>query len=246
MLGLRFLQVSLLLPLYRQTKASPRGIPVRFEEVPPLKKPRRKASTEEWAAYRLAARQQNLSTHAVQMICGLRACLDAAGAHRKKLLVVGDNSFCNRTLFRAVFERTEIIARARRDIQLCRRAAAGSRCFYDAAKFTPEQVRQDEQLPWSEVKIFYAGQWRKIRYKQVPNVLWQSGAKQRLLRLFVIAPIPYYLPRRKRNHYRDPAFLLPPTSKVRLVSCCNPISTVGRLKLIIARRKTPSVSARRN
>ena len=208
MLGLRFLQVSLLIPLYRQTKASPRGIPVRFEEVPPLKKPRRKASGEEWAAFRLAARQHNLSTRSAEVIRGLRACMDEAGASHKKLLVVGDNSFCNRTLFGTVWERTEIIARARRDIKLCHRAAAGSRCFYDAVKFTPEQVRQDEHIAWNKARIFYGGQWRKIRYKQATGVLWQSGARQRLLRLFVIAPIPYYLPSRKRNHYREPAFLL--------------------------------------
>jgi hypothetical protein len=208
MLGLRFLQLSLLIPLYRQTKASPRAIPVRFEEVPPLKKPRRKASVEEWEAFRVAARQQNLSTRSVEVVRGLRASLDEAGANSKKMLVVGDNSFCNRTLFRAIWDRTEVIARARRDIKLCRPAAAGSRCVYDAVKFTPEQVRQNDQIPWAKVRIFYGGQWRKIRYKQVTDVLWQSGAKQRRLRLFVIAPIPYYLPSRKGNHYRDPAFLL--------------------------------------
>ena len=208
MLGLRFLQLSLLVPLYRYAKASPRGIPVRFEEAPPLKKPRRKASEEEWAAFRLATRKQNLSTRSVEVIRAFRAGLDEAGAKHKKLLAVGDNSFCNRTLFGTDWDRTEIIARARRDIKLCRRASAGSRCFYDDVKFTPEQVRQEERISWNKVRIFYAGQWRKIHYKEVNEVLWQSGARQRLLRLFVIAPIPYYLASRKRNHYRDPAFLL--------------------------------------
>ena len=207
MLGLRFLQMSLLVPLYRQSKAAPRGIPVRFEEVPPVRKPRRKASDEEWAAFRLAAKQQNLSTRAVELIRHLRASVDEAGARHKKLLVVGDNSFCNRTLFRATLERSELIARARRDIRLCRPASAGSRCFYDAVKFTPEQIRQDEQIAWKKVRIFHGGQWRKIRYKELNGLLWQSGAGQRLLRLFVIAPIPY-VSGRGRNLYREPAFLL--------------------------------------
>lgn len=208
MLGLRFVQASLLVPLYRHTKASPRAFPIRFEEVPPLKKPHRKASSEEWAAFRQAARQQNLSTRSVDLIGGIRVSLDQAGADKQTLLVVADNSFCNRTFFKTVWDRTEIVARARRDIKLCRRAAAGSRSYYDAVKFTPEQVRQDEQIPWSTVPIFYGGQWREIRYKQLNEVLWQTGAGQRLLRLFVIAPIPYHVPGRKRNHYRDPAFLL--------------------------------------
>lgn len=208
MLGLRFLQLSLLVPLYKQGKFAPRALPIRFEEAPPLKKPRRKASPEEWAAYRLATRQQNLSTRSVEVIRGVRQSLDNAGGGHKILLIVGDNGFCNRTLFGATCDRTEIIARARRDLKLCFPAPAGSRHFYGVVKFTPEQVRQDERIAWNQVRIFYGNQWRQIRYKQIVNVLWQNGARQRLLRLFVIAPTPYYLPSRKRNHYRDPAFLL--------------------------------------
>jgi hypothetical protein len=208
MLGLRFLHVSLLVPLYRRSRAAARSLPVRFEESPPLKKPRRKASAEEWVAYRLATRTHNLSTRALEVIGDLRQAVDRAGATHRTLLVVGDNSFCNRTLFRRITDRIEIIARARRDIQLCRRAPAGARSVYDTGKFTPELVRQDERVVWKKVRIFYGGQWRKVRYKEVSGVLWQSGARQRPLRLFVIAPIPYYVPSRRRNHYRDPAFLL--------------------------------------
>jgi hypothetical protein len=208
MLGLRFLHASLLVPLYQQRQASPRALPVRFTEAPPLKKPRRKASDEEWTAFRLAAKKHNLSTAALQLMDGLRAALDVAGARQKKLLVVGDNSFCNRTLFGFTTHRVELIARARRDLKLCRPAPAGGRSLYDAVKFTPEQVRQDDRIAWQETSLFYAGQWRKIRYKEILGVLWQKGARQRPLRLFVIAPIPYYLPSRRRNHYRAPAFLL--------------------------------------
>lgn len=208
MLGLRFLQAALLVPLYRHAQASPRSLPIRFEEVPPLKKPRRKASQEEWAAFRMASRQHNLSTRSVEILRGVRASLDQAGAGGKPMLIVGDNSFCNRTLFTAAWERTEILARARRDIKLCHRAPAGSRAVYNPVKFTPEQVRQDQHTPWQKVRIFYAGHWRKMRYKEVSGVLWQSGALQRPLRLFVIAPIPYYLPSRQRNHSRGPAYLL--------------------------------------
>lgn len=213
MLGLRFLHVSLLIPLYRNSKTSPRAIPIRFEEAPPLKKPRRKASAEEWAAFRMAARQQNLSTRAMEVITGIRGAVDEAGARHKKLLVVGDNSFCNRTLFRAVTGRIELIARTRRDIRLCRPAPAGARSLYHAVKFTPEQVRHDQSIAWKKVRIFYGGQWRKIPYKEISGVLWQSGAQQRPLRLFVIAPLPYYVPGRGRNHYREPAFLLTTDSK---------------------------------
>ncbi len=101
MFGLRFLQVPLLVPLYRHAKASPRGLPVRFEEVPAVKHPRRNAGKEAWAAYRRIVRQQNLSQRAVALFRDLRHSLDQAGSAHKCLLVVGDNSFCNRTLFTA-------------------------------------------------------------------------------------------------------------------------------------------------
>lgn len=207
MWGVRFLQISLLLPLYRHAKVSPRGIPIRFAEAPPVKKPRRKASEEQWAEYRRASKQHNLSIQSLAMIGEVRAELDGLHVH-KTLLVVGDNSFCNRTLFTATCQRTEIIARARRDIKLCRRASDNSRCVYDARKFTPEEVLTDQTIPWKKVHVFYAGRWRNISFKEVSDVLWQRGAKQRLLRLFVIEALPYYLPSRKRNHRRDPAFLL--------------------------------------
>jgi hypothetical protein len=129
-----------LVPLYRKQKASARALPVRFEEVPALKHPRRKAPLEEWAAYRRAVKKNNLSTHAVRIITDLRACLDKAGQPWKHLLIVGDGSFCNRTLFRQAMDRTEIIARSRRDVKLCRRADSGTGRFYDIRKFTPEQV----------------------------------------------------------------------------------------------------------
>jgi hypothetical protein len=91
---------------------------------------------------------------------------------------------------------------------LCRKASGGKRLFYDPVKFTPEQIRQDESLVWRKTRIFHGGQWRKVRSKEVSDIYWQSGARQRPLRLFVVAPIPYQAPGRRRKYYRDPAYLL--------------------------------------
>ncbi len=164
MFGLRFLQILLLVPLYRQQKTAARALPVRFEEVPALNHPRRTAPTEEWAAYRQAVKKNNLSMQAVRIIAGLRVSLDEAGERSKHLLIVGDGSFCNRTLFRQAMDRTAIIARARCDVKLCRRATdSRSARFYDVAKFTPEQIRQDDSLLWRKARLFHGGQWRKVR-----------------------------------------------------------------------------------
>lgn len=208
MLGLRFLQASLLVPSHRRAPVSTRALPIRFQEVPTVKRPARRASDEEWKKYRAAAREHNLSTRFVEMIKELRSALDLAGALKKVLVIAGDGSFCNRTVFRALLDRTELIMRARKDAVLCSRAPAGSRRFYDTQKFTPEQVRQDDSILWQVAKLFYGGKRRKIRFKEVTNLYWQGGARQRPLRLLVIAPTPYKKRKSSRTYYRNPAYLL--------------------------------------
>lgn len=207
-LGLRFLQASLLVPLHRLANVSTRALPIRFEEVSRVQKPSRKAPPEAWQQYKEAVKQHNLSQRFVQMMDSLRQALDAAGGQEKILVLAGDGSFCNRTCFRAHPDRTELIARARKDAVLCFRAAEGNRRFYDTQKFTPEQVRQEDAKPWKETKVFYGGKRRKVRYKEVGRVYWRGGARQRPLRLLVVAPTPYQKRKSSKLYYRQPAFLL--------------------------------------
>jgi len=206
MLGLRFLQASLLVPLYRRSKVGTRALPIRFQEASRVKRPGRKASAEQWKWYRIVVRKYNLSQKFVTMMEDLRLALNAAGASLKILVMAVDGSFCNRTVFGASVEKTEIIARARKDAVLCFRSPAGSRRFYDTQKFTPESVRQDDSVPWNTTKIFYGSKRRRVRYKAVSAVYWQGGARRRTLRLLVVAPTPYR--KRGRLYYRQPAFLL--------------------------------------
>jgi hypothetical protein len=208
MLGLRFLQTSLLLPLHRNANTACRALPVRFEEVPVVKKPGKRAGPEDWKQFYEARKRQNLSAHFVQIMPVLRASLNQAGGADKKLVPAVDGSFCNRTVFAASVEGVALIARTRKDAVLCYPAAPGDRRVYGAAKFTPEQVRKDESIPWKNTKVFYGGKRRKIRYKEVPQVLWQGGAKRQRLRLFVIAATPYRKSQSRKLYYRDPAYLL--------------------------------------
>jgi hypothetical protein len=208
MLGLRFLQASLLVPTYRLAPVSTRGLPIRFEEVSRVKKPSHKAKPEAWEEYKEAIKQHNLSQSFVATAGQLRQELDLAGGERKILVLAVDGSFCNRTCFRAPRDRTELIARARKDAVLCWGAGAGSRRFYGPEKFTPEQVRQDEARPWQQTKVFYGGKWRKVRYKEVAVVYWQGGGGRCPLRLLVVAPTPYRKRKSSKLYYRKPAFLL--------------------------------------
>jgi len=123
-------------------------------------------------------------------------------------VLAGDGSFCNRTCFADIPERSVLLVRARKDAKLCFRAPADTRRFYGVEKFTPAQVRQDAQRKWKTTKIFYGGKRRKIRYKEVSEVYWQRGAGQRPVRLIVIAATPYCKSRSKKMYYRDPAYLL--------------------------------------
>jgi DDE superfamily endonuclease len=207
-LALRFLQASLLLPLHRLGEFSARAIPIRFEEVSTVKKPGKRADPAARAQYKQDLKRFSLSQRFVNSMAAIRAALDYAGAQLKTLVIAGDGSFCNRTVLRGLPERTELIARARKDATLCLRARGEGRRIYSARKFTPEQVRQDPSIPWHTTKLFYGGKRRAVRYKEVSTVLWQRGAATRSLRLFVIAPTPYRKRKTGRWYYRQPAYLL--------------------------------------
>jgi hypothetical protein len=197
-----------LVPLHHRAPRYTRALPIRFEEVSCVKKPPRTADPARWLAYKDAVKIHNLSQRFVGMARALRQALDAAGGAAKTLVLAGDGSFCNRTCLRAVLDRTEVIARTRKDAALCRPAPAGARRVYDRAKFTPQSVRQDEAQPWRVTKVCYGGKRRTIRYKELRGILWQRGAGRRLLRLVVVAPTPYRKRSSARWYYRDPAYLL--------------------------------------
>jgi len=98
MLGLRFLQASLLLPLHRGGQMAARAIPIRFEQVAIVKKPGKRADPQAWAQYRTDHRRDNLSQHFVNSAARIRTALDQAGGASKLLVIAGDGSFCNRTV----------------------------------------------------------------------------------------------------------------------------------------------------
>ena len=209
MWGLRFLHFSLLVPLYRSNaEVPPRSLPVRFLEVPAIRKPGKKASAAQIEAHRQAVKENNLSRSSVALLQELRQAADAASLGSRTILAVGDGSFCNRTLFRQPLDRIEIVARARRDCRLCLAAEPGGRRFYSTERFTPDQIRQRESVPWQQARIFHGGQWREVRYKEVACVYWRCGAARRPLRLLVVAPVAYCSGHGKRKYYGQPAYLL--------------------------------------
>ena len=210
--GHRFLQASLVLPLYRQDSASSaRSIPVRFELAPVVKKPGPKAAAADWEAYRRLKKEKNLSVQFVALTRELRARLNQTGHSSQRLFQIGDGSFCNRTVLREDWDQANVslVVRCRKDIVLCKRAPGPGRRFYGKTKFTPQQVRRrDSRARWQKAQIFHGGCYREVRFKELTEVHWQGGARKRALRLLIVAPVGYRTSKNGRKYYRQPAYLL--------------------------------------
>lgn len=216
--GIRIIQFAVILPLHRIANVSARSIPVLFEPVESLEKPKKKASSKEKAAYNKAKRKNTMCNQSVEHMQSLRKAFDAAGAFSRIILFTLDGGFCNRKVFKATLERCHLLARCRKDAKLC--FAAGNPAHpqkkYADHKFTPESVRKDESIPYKSGKFFIGGKYRKIRYKEVQNVLWQRGAGEKPLRLIVLEPIPYHLSPHSKVNYRDPAYLLTDATNMKI------------------------------
>jgi len=208
--GIRIIQFAMILPLHRIAGVTARSIPVLFEPVEALVKPKKKASEKEKAAYNKAKKKNTMCDQSVTHMLSLRKAFDAAGQYARTILFTLDGGFCNRKIFMAKLERCFVLARCRKDAKLCFAAndSAHPKKKYSDQKFTPESVRKDETIPFKSGKFFVGGKYRTIRYKEIHHVLWQRGAGMKELRLIVLAPIPYHLSPNSKINYRDPAYLL--------------------------------------
>ena len=113
-LGQRFVQTSLLLQ-----PGGPehpwRALPVSFSHAPTPKIPKR-ASPEEQAALKEVRKKHRLSLVALEQLQFCRQYLDRQpGGRQRWLMDVVDGGYSNRTFFPGLPERTEAVARVRKD-----------------------------------------------------------------------------------------------------------------------------------
>ena len=160
--GLRFFQVSTLCS-FRDRVPCPlpaRSVPVCFEASPVTKKPGKKASAEEWAAYKKASKERRASNAARQTLESLRGEFDKAGVAGRRLLATLDGGFCNKVFFGKGFDRIDLICRCRKDAALCFRApkAEGRQRFY-SAQTVPPRERAPGRLPGVEGRYFLSRRW---------------------------------------------------------------------------------------
>ena len=69
---------------------------------------------------------------------------------------------------------------------------------------TPEQIRQDESIPWQQVEAYAAGKLRSFDVKVVGPLRWK-GAGDRDLKLVVVRPLGYRPSKGSRMLYRRPS-----------------------------------------
>lgn len=203
--GQRVLQFSAALPA---ADDSARLIPVDWCEAPLPRKPGRRADDGQWEAYREARKQANLNQVAAQRMGRLR---EAAG--QRTIHFLTDGRFTNRTVLRQLPPNCVLIGRVRKDSKLYALApqkpgAVGRPRRYGEVLPTPEALRTDESIAWTELEAFAAEERHSFRLKTLAPVLARIKGVDTPVRIVVIAPLGYRLRNNAKLLYRQPAYLI--------------------------------------
>jgi hypothetical protein len=208
----RFVQLSLMAPVSGLMSGA-RAIPVDVIHAPTPRKPGKRATEDDWAAYRRAQAGMRASKIGAERIANLRTQLDSDAATKQRSLVVSvDGGYTNQTVFRDIPAATTIVGRIRKDACLFhippeRTQRRGRNSYYGAPMPTPEALRQDQSIPWQTVSAHAAGKIWNFDVKVVAPVRWK-GAGSRDLQVVVVRPIAYRLRRKGPMQYRQPAYLV--------------------------------------
>ena len=186
-----------------------RGIPVGCRLATPVAKPGRKASAEDWAAYREARKVATLGHCMAALVETQREELDKTpGGRSVRLLVCADGAMATRTFLRNLPERTDFLIRARETTVLVKPAPPGGRRIYGDKLDSLERIRTGDAIPWITVKAWAAGRTHEFRIKVVGPVYWRNGTGSKPLRLIIIKPLGYRPSQHHRILYRKHAYLL--------------------------------------
>ena len=205
--GQRYLQMSAILP-DKKVQGRARGIPIDFIHAPSAKKPRINALQEEWDAYKAAIKPHKVTVLGSKRIDGLRGQVS-----NRKLICAVDGAFTNQEVFRNIPANTALIGRIRKDARLfsppeyedgIRR---GRKKFYGSALPTPEQMRQDDSIPWQQVTAFAAGKEHDFDVKVIRPVRWKGSGERDVL-ILIVRPLSYRPRKGAKLLYRNPAYLI--------------------------------------
>ena len=205
----RFLQLS----MGCGSAESARMIPVGWQHAPVPQKPRTTASDAERKAYRKTCRERSVGQVAVAQLRQTRKWLDSQAQHTRQLWCVGDGGFTNRTVLKNLPENTTFLGRIRSDaklhfLPLPPDGRTGRRRIYGQVAPTPEQLRQDETIPWKKMLVWIGGKQHDVRVKTRGPLRWRAAGAGHDLKLIVIAPLRYRTSAPGKYLYRRPAFLI--------------------------------------
>ena len=209
--GQRFLQISAALP-DRQRSGQACAVPLSFIHAPTAEKPRRNAPQQAWEEYHQRQNATRISAVGAQALYGIRRSLDAEAKGRAVICSV-DGGFTNRAVFRDIPEHTTLIGRIRKDAKLFAPpdgetvSRRGRPRWYGPALPTPEQIRQDDSIPWEKVEAFAAGKRHLFEVKSIPAARW-AGSGNRTVQVLIVRPLAYRPRKGAHLLYRNPVYLL--------------------------------------
>ena len=204
--GQRYLQMSAALPEFGGDGRAV-GVPIDFIHAPSAQKPKKNASPETWKVYEAQQNSMKLSTLAARRLQELPAQMPG-----KRIICAVDGGYTNQTVFRDLPRDTTLIGRVRKDARLYQAPVEndphrGRKKYYGELLPTPEQIRQDNYIPWQKVEAFAAGKRHVFDVKVVSGIRWRSTGN-RDVQLVVIRPLAYRQKKGAKLLYRDPAYLI--------------------------------------
>lgn len=207
--GLRVLQVSAALP---QGGGRARMVPIDFQHAVLPPKPPKKASAQEWEEYKKLKAEKNINRAGFQRLEALRQSLDQEGSTERGLVASVDGRFTNKTFLTHVPPRTVILGRLRKDAVVHAlpesQPARGRKRKYGPLLSTPQQLLQDERVPFQTVRAFASGQVHEFQIKRLGPVVLRLDRAARPVQIIVIKALGYRLKKGGKLLYRQPAFLV--------------------------------------
>lgn len=206
----RFVQISM---ACTAENGMARMIPIDFVHAPAPQKPRHDADEQTCAQFSQAKREMALPKVGADRLHVLRNAMDEDGQQDRPLWSVVDGGYTNRTFIKHLPPRTVAVGRIRADAKLYHlpespEGKPGRNRVYGERAPTPEELRQDQSVPWQRVEAFAAGKTHNFKIKTLKPLRWRPAGKEHNLRLIVIAPLSYRLTKRSKLLYRKPAYLV--------------------------------------
>lgn len=212
--GQRFIQASAILPEKFNEPSRARAIPIDFHHCPLTPNLGKKTTPEQITQWKKQRQCERLTVIGLQKLTEIRAQIDLQeGGRDRQIIASVDGGYTNTSVFKNLPDRVSLIGRLRKDAKIFSPPDPSmlrkpGRCrVYGTPLPTPEQILNDNSIPWKTVPAFAAGRLHDFKIKTIAPIRWR-GAGSKNLRLVIIHPLAYRLSKNQRTRYRDPGYLI--------------------------------------